>query len=171
MTHTHGPCGHRGALTKYGQAHSCCITITGECNSWLSPLPLAPNPIFPASSQTLRLFSYAVPFYFSLHSYFRLFLCSLLSRLSPTGTHENPPCHPLLALAPQLTGDSQAIADLGPSCVSRGVKWFHGYKYDTAHKQVLGYKGLACICTTPSFSCAAWITHCTADTSILCWWA
>lgn len=61
------------------------------------------------------------------------------------------------------------ITDLGPTSVSSGVKWFHGYKYDTAHKQVLGYKGLACICTTPSFSCAAWITYCTADTSILCW--
>ena len=61
-----------------------------------------------------------------------------------------------------------AFGDLGPSCVSSGVKWFHGYKYDTAHKQVLGYKGLVYICTTPSFSSAAWITYCTADTSILC---
>lgn len=58
------------------------------------------------------------------------------------------------------------ITDLGLPRVSSGVKWFHGYKYYTAHKQVLGYKGLACICTTPSFSCAAWITYCTADTSI-----
>lgn len=37
----------------------CCITIAGECNSWLypQPSPWAPNPISPAPSQTLRLFA------------------------------------------------------------------------------------------------------------------
>lgn len=34
---TLGPCGHKEALTKYGQAYCCCIRVTGECNSWLPP--------------------------------------------------------------------------------------------------------------------------------------
>ena len=41
---------------------------------------------------------------------------------------------------PPATAKTPAIS--GPSCVSSGVEWFRGYKYDTAHKQVLGYKGL-----------------------------
>lgn len=46
-----------GPLTKYGQAHSCCITIARECNSWLSPSPrccLTPSSV-PAHRHT-RLF-------------------------------------------------------------------------------------------------------------------
>lgn len=39
----------------------------------------------------------------------------------------------------------------------------------TAHKRVPGHKGLACACTIPSFSCAAWVTHCTADASTSRW--
>lgn len=150
----------------------------GNATADYPPSPCLQTPSFLSShrhTQTVILCWIAVALYFCLRTYFRLLLYSLLCCFSKSNTslhisawNQPSACWFRLFLSPTVCFSS---TDLGPSCVSSGVEWFHRYKYATAHKQVLGYKGLAYICTTPSFSCAAWITYCTADSSVLCWWA
>lgn len=90
--------------------------------------PLAPNPIFPAQSQAPRLFSYV---YLQRLSGFIIPSLTLVQAVH---------LRTAACCVPPATVKTPPIS--GPSCVSSGVKWFRGYKYDTAHKQVLGYKGL-----------------------------
>lgn len=130
-----------------------------------SPFSCIQTPSF-LPSHILRLFSRALQL--CLHTHF----CPVLAPPVSEWLEKQPSaCRFRLFLTPAVCFSSLLLTGKSLSCVSSGVKWLHGYKYDTAHKQVLGYKGLAYTCTTPSFSCAAWITYCTAETSILCRWA
>lgn len=113
MTHSHGPCGHRGALTKYGQAHSLLYHNRRGMQQLIIP------PALPPGSKA-RLSSLVTDTQTVCCAAFSSFVYTIISSVAVCPV-ETTACLPTVSSCHSSTVDrSQIWARLASAVVSNG---------------------------------------------------